>query len=139
MDIVLEIERLLALPKPAQVPEALALLARLEPVHQEEWNSRFGPDSLFEAWTRTSIARGVHARLAEAIQPVVREPGFTIVEVGAGNGRTWSACWNGDERGTLVVVDPVPEAIDQVADGLPPGVRLVRHHKGMVASKCACR
>lgn len=127
-DIVEALEALLALPDDQQVDRALALLDALPPVHDEAWNSKFGPGSLFDAWTRTSIATGVHQRLADAIRPVVARPGFVAIEVGAGNGRTWSSVWTGEERGTLIVIDPVPEAIEQIAPDLPPGVALVRHH-----------
>ncbi|MCA9489312.1 MAG: methyltransferase domain-containing protein, partial [Myxococcales bacterium] len=127
-DIVEALERLLAMQPERQVDEALDLLDRLPPVHDEAWNSRFGAGSLFDAWSRTSIARGVHAALAEAIRPVVQRPGFVAVEVGAGNGRTWSDAWRGGERGTVVAVDPVPEAIEQLAAVLPQGVELVRQH-----------
>ena len=126
-DIVPALEELLALPDNEQVARAMELLDQLPPVHDEAWNSRFGPGSLFEAWTQTSIASGVHTRLAEAIRPVVARPGFVAVEIGAGNGRTWSSLWTGEERGTLVVIDPVGEAIDQLAHTLPPGVGLARH------------
>ncbi len=128
-DITIALERLLTLPRDQQVPAASKLLDALEPVHEEPWNSTFGPESLFDAWSRTSIAQGVHAALADRIRPVVARPGFVAVEVGAGNGNTWSSCWTGAERGTLIAIDPIPEAIDCLARDLPPGVQLVRHTK----------
>lgn len=118
------LRELLALPRSEQVTAAMALLDTLPDLHDEAWNSRFGPGSLFDAWSRTSIASGVHRRLAEHIRPVVERDGFVVIEVGAGNGRTWDALWTGRERGTLVVVDPVEEALAQIT--VPDGVACER-------------
>lgn len=119
------LDRVLALPAADQVPAARALLDALDTAPGEDWNTAFGPGTLFDAWTRTSIATGVHAELGRRIAPVLTQPGFVAIEVGAGDGRTWRQVWTGDERGTLVVVDPVAEAIERVRETVPRGVNVV--------------
>jgi len=116
---------LLELPQAQQVDAARALLEQAPAPMPEAWNSRFGPGSLFDAWTRTTIARQAHRALAAVVLPTVRQPTFSVVEVGAGNGRLWASVLDDDDRGRLTVVDPVPEAIEQVRAVVPAGVEVV--------------
>ena len=124
-------ERLVAildLPRAEQVDAARALIASLPlETPPESWNSRFGADSLFDAWTRTSIARSVHRHLADEVRPFVQREGFRIVEVGGGNGQLWRALLTGAERGEIVVVDLLEAAVDAVRDAVPPGVTVTGH------------
>ena len=117
--IVDRIEALLALPAGEQVATARALIASLptgEP--PEAWNSAFGPGSLFEAWTRTSIARDVHGALAREVRQVTSQAGFVLVDVGGGNGSLWHRVFDGTESGRLVVVDTLESAVDTVASAV---------------------
>ena len=51
------VRALLNLPRGQQVLAARLLLDALpEPEVREEWNSAFGPQSLYEAWSQTSVA-----------------------------------------------------------------------------------
>lgn len=90
---------------------------------QEAWNSRFGPDSLFEAWTSSSFCQAVYAANAEVLRAHLR-PGFVAVEAGGGDGKLWQQALAPDARGTLVVIDPSPEVHTEVARRLPAGVKL---------------
>ena len=116
-----KVRHLLALPRPEQVDAARALIASLPPARPEAWNTTFGPGSLFEAWTATRIARDVHGALAEAVAPIVAREGFTLVDVGGGDGSVWRRL-PADAEGTLVVVDPLIEAVDRVRSVVPAGV-----------------
>jgi len=115
---------LLRLPPGQQVAAARAILDEAPEAIPERWNSRFAEGSLFEAWTRTTIARQAHAALADAAAPHLAGPGFHAVEIGAGNGALWAELLTPTSRGTLTVVDPVAEAVAQVAAVVPPGVEL---------------
>ncbi|MCB9762148.1 MAG: methyltransferase domain-containing protein [Alphaproteobacteria bacterium] len=116
---------LLQLPRPAQVAAAEALrrsLADRSP--PEEWNTRFGPGSLFEAWTSTRLTTGLYAENALALRPVVTRPGWRVVEIGGGDGRLWAGLAEGMAPGELVVIDPAEEVRAAVMRRLPPQVRL---------------
>lgn len=114
---------LLALPRADQVEAARDLIASLPPARPEAWNTTFGPGSLFEAWTATRIARDVHSALAGAVAPIVAKPGFTLVDVGGGDGSVWRRLPD-DATGTLVVVDPLEEAVERVRSVVPTGIRV---------------
>ena len=118
------IRELLDLPKEQQVERALALHRSLPNELDEVWNTTFGPGSLFDAWTRTTICGQVHQALAEELKSTVARPGFRIVEVGGGDGKMWSRVFEGHEQGEIVVVDPVAEAIDRVRERVPEGVHV---------------
>ncbi|MCK6506476.1 class I SAM-dependent methyltransferase [Myxococcota bacterium] len=119
----------LALPRAAQPAALRALRARLpRPAEPEAWNSRFGPGSLFDAWTRSSLVQGLYAANAAVLAPhLAARPGFRVIEVGGGDGRLWAQALPPDARGELVVIDPVPEVQARVAAHLPAGVRLTFH------------
>ncbi|MEZ4316751.1 MAG: class I SAM-dependent methyltransferase [Myxococcota bacterium] len=123
--IVDRIAALLALPRADQVGAARALIASLPSAERPEaWNSTFGPGSLFEAWTETAIARSVHRALASELAPIAARPGFRIVDIGGGNGSVWRSVFDGSQRGELVVVDLLAEAIESVRAAVPAGVEV---------------
>ncbi len=132
-----ELEAVLALPRRRQPDGIRALLARLPPPPSSEaWNTRFGPSSLYDAWTQTTVAREVYranaAVLARAL--VDRGPGWTAVEVGGGDGRLWRLVGSLAQdlpAGRLVLIDPVPETAERVRDALPRGVTF-EFHEGRV-------
>lgn len=113
---------LLALPRGEQPDAVERLLARATPV-SEAWNTRFGPDSLFDAWTGTTVVQGLYAANAAVLRDLLdgRED-WCVVEVGAGDGSLWEQVLRPDDRGTVVFVDPVPEAHEVARRKLPPGV-----------------
>lgn len=120
-----EIRELLARPADQQVAAAFALLEALPGDPGEPWNSRFGPGSRFDAWNETSVARAARAALAAELRPWLdARPGWTAIEVGGGDGRLWRELLRPDDRGTLVVVDRLPEAVERVAAAVPAGVRV---------------
>ncbi|MCB9741410.1 MAG: class I SAM-dependent methyltransferase [Alphaproteobacteria bacterium] len=119
------VRALLTLPRPAQIPAARALADRLATrTPDEEWNSSFGPGSLFEAWTSCHLTTGLYAANAAALRPVLAHPGFRVVEVGGGDGRLWATAAPEGARGELVLIDPSAECHDRVAAALPAGIRL---------------
>lgn len=127
MPIEDRIRELLALPRDQQVAAAFALLETLPADPGEAWNSRFGPGSRFDAWNETTVAKAARAGLAAEVRPWLdRRPGWTAIEVGGGDGRLWRETLRPDDRGTLVVVDLLPEAADRVAEAVPAGVRVQR-------------
>lgn len=122
------IAALLELPPAQQVAAARALIARLPAADPPEvWNTRFGPGSLFEAWTATSIARRVHREIVAELRPRVATPGWRLVEVGGGDGSIWADVLVDAAPGEVFVVDLVPEAIDQVRARVPASVTVHGH------------
>ena len=105
------VRAILALPRQLQPDAVERLRLRLGSGAPEQWNTRFGPGSLFEAWTQTTVARGVY----EANRPLLPRSG-RVVEVGGGDGRLWSSV---GFEGELVLFDPVPEVHEVVASQVP--------------------
>jgi len=122
---------LLALPRGEQPDAVERLLARTAPVG-EAWNTRFGPDSLFDAWTHTTVVQGLYDANVGVLRSLLdARPGWCVVEVGVGDGSLWERVLRPDDRGTLVLVDPVEEAHEVARGRLPPGVT-ARSHVGRV-------
>ena len=117
---------LLELPRGRQAAALEELLASLpEPAVREEWNTAFGPGSLFEAWTSTSLAASIYAANRALLRPLLDErPDWRAVEVGAGNGELWSRMLTPEDRGELVAIDPVPQALDELRRRVPEGVKV---------------
>lgn len=125
MSLESAVRQILALPRSAQ-PSAIRLALRQlpDPGPLEEWNTHFGPGSLFDAWTRTSVASGVYAANVEVLRTFLDgRPDWTAVEIGAGNGALWQRLLRTEDQGHLVAVDPVSQALDTLATHLPEGVR----------------
>jgi SAM-dependent methyltransferase len=115
----------MALPRGAQREALKAWLAALPPADPPEaWNAAFGPGSLFDAWTRTTVALGVHTANAAWLRDRLDAvgPGFRVLEIGGGDGRLWRRVLRDDDRGTLLVVDPMDEVHRVLPEGLPEGV-----------------
>ncbi len=127
-----EVEALLALPRDRQLEQLSALIDGLPAASgPEEWNTTFGPRSLFDAWTSTTIARDLYQANAQVLRPHLDAlSDWRIVDVGGGDGRLWRHTLRESDRGELIVVDPVPEAAARVAEAVPVGVTV----RGIVAS-----
>lgn len=107
MDLNAAILTLLRLPRGEQPAAVRRLLADL-PAPPEAWNAAFDPGSLYDAFSRSSVAKGVYRANREALGPVVNRAGFTVIEVGGGNGALWQGLLRDFHRGRIVVVDPHP-------------------------------
>ena len=119
-----QLAAILALPRALQ-PAAAATLGTSLPAAQEAWNSSFADGTLFEAFSGSSVARGVYAANREVLRPLLGD-GFRVVEIGGGNGRLWRGLLADGARGDIVVVDPHPDGALGVAAQVPKGVT-VRH------------
>ncbi len=126
-DLVQDIRAVLELPRDHQLQAVRKLIARLPPVDlNEAWNTAFGPGSLFEAWTATSVATALYAANEAVLRSwLEKRINWVVIEVGAGDGRLWRQLLRPEDRGTLVVVDPEEDAIDQVRQAVGPGVEVV--------------
>ncbi|TNE91335.1 MAG: class I SAM-dependent methyltransferase [Deltaproteobacteria bacterium] len=128
-----DVERVLALPRSEQSDGFRQVRAGLPPAHSAElWNTRFGAQSLFDAWTSSSVMRALYAANAEVLATHLR-PGFTAVEVGGGDGKLWRLL--DGLQGTLHVVDPVLEAHERVRDSVPGAVEIVSHVCGVESAE----
>lgn len=139
---------LLALPRADHPGAVLALLARWpaagaapagvasseapREAHVEPWNTAFGPDSLYHAFTRSTAVRGLHAANRAVLRPLLdARPGFRVLDVGGGDGALWTGLLRPDDVGEIVVVDPHPDGAAGVRRAAPAGVR-VTHRVGLV-------
>ncbi len=114
---------LLRLPRTLQPGATAALCAELEARRPaEDWNTAFGADSLFDAWTSCELTRGLY----EANRSVLREhlaprQAWRVLELGGGDGRLWQG-WS--IPGELEVVDPAQAVHDRLAGQLPRSLSL---------------
>jgi hypothetical protein len=120
------LKELLSLPRGKQPEFLTEVLATLpSPKGKEEWNTRFGPGSLFEAWTASSIATAIYSANSRVIvNQLSTRSDWRILEIGGGDGRLWSQIFDEESVGELHVIDPAPEVHQQMAKVLPGGIRL---------------
>ncbi len=94
----------------------------------EEWNSVFGTQSVYEAWTQLPLMQHVYNANRAILRPLLeqRSP-WHLVEIGGGNGALWQDFFHVQERGVLTLIDPNPEVHATVAAVLPSGIELHSH------------
>ena len=125
MDLHAELRALLAAPRGLQAERVQGLQARAAArAHPEEWNTRFGPESLFQAWTSSPLMQALYARNTQVIRPILdSRSDWRVIELGGGDGRIWELL-HPDDRGEILLIDPQPEVHAQVASRMPSGVSL---------------
>ncbi len=119
-----DVEALLRRPRAEQLAGLQPLLDGLGPAQlSEEWNTTFGPRSLFDAWTSTSIATGLYVANGQVLRKHLDgRSDWRIIEVGGGDGKLWNQVLRPGDQGEIIVVDPVPEAHSRVQLNVPDGV-----------------
>lgn len=130
MDLAVAVRALTTLPR-AHQPRAVADLLAALPDERvpEAWNTAFGEGSLFRAFTRSTVARGVYAANRSVLRPILdARPGFRVVEAGGGDGALWEGLLGPGDVGEIVVVDPHPDGAAGVRRVAPPGVRVIHVH-----------
>ena len=124
-----QLQQFLTLPRAHQF-EALQRLREVagETSVGEEWNSVFGAQSVYEAWTQLPLMQHVYSANRAILRPFLeqRTP-WHLVEIGGGNGALWQDFFHVRERGVLTLIDPNPEVHATVATMLPPGIELHSH------------
>ena len=111
------------LPRSRQYEALRNLRAAAAAGGHEQWNTAFDPASLYEAWTRLPLARGVYEFNHPVIRDAIRDRAqWSIVEVGGGNGALWQDFFAGSQAGTLTLIDPNESAHEAVAARLPDHV-----------------
>lgn len=124
-----DLEVALRLPRQLQPQALFELRENLPPARSPEaWNTAFGGESLFDAWTGSSLMTALYEANARALAPLLH-PGAVVVEVGGGDGRLWRAL--PAFAGTLHVVDPAAEAHQRVAAAVGSATTVVSHRCGI--------
>lgn len=124
----------MAVPRGRQRYALVQWLEALPEEHPKEaWNARFGPGSLFDAWTRSDLVAGLYAANAASLREHLDRvgPGWRIIEVGGGDGRLWRSVLTEADEGELFVIDPAAEVHDVVPDAVPRGVNLIGVERGV--------
>ncbi len=121
-----QLQQFLTLPR-AQQFEALKRLREVAGQNHagEEWNSVFGTQSVYEAWTQLPLMQHVYAANRAILRPLLEQrSSWHLVEIGGGNGALWQDFFHTRERGVLTLIDPNPEVHDTVAAVLPAEIEL---------------
>ena len=85
-----ELRQVVSLPRAHQYAAIQQLRAQHGGAGQEQWNTAFGPLSLYEAWTRLPLMQSLYRSNRAVIDDVLRNrPDWHIVEIGGGNGALW--------------------------------------------------
>jgi ubiquinone/menaquinone biosynthesis C-methylase UbiE len=118
-----ELGRVVTLPRARQYAALQQLRAQYSGVEREQWNTAFGPVSLYDAWTRLPLMQGLYRLNRAVVDEVLRDrPDWHIVEIGGGNGAIWDGFLGPRGPGTLALIDPHPDAHTAVAMRLPENV-----------------
>ena len=118
-----ELNDLALLPRAQQYSALQQLRKNFTESHDEQWNTAFGPTSLYEAWTQLPLMQGLYQRNRAVIQETLQgRSDWHIVEIGGGNGALWRGLLDTQQAGTLTLIDPHAEAHDAVAARLPGNV-----------------
>lgn len=124
IDFANKFRYLLSLPYKEQSTAAVALWSSTNILKEEEWNSHFGTNSLFHAWSHSSLMQKLYASNALVLKPWLNQRReWRVIEIGGGNGELWSHVFTPEDEGELVVIDPMAEVHEQVKKQLPSGVR----------------
>ncbi|WP_235623986.1 class I SAM-dependent methyltransferase [Mycolicibacterium goodii] len=117
------LDRLTALPRGEQYAALTELRARLQRTETEAWNTTFGPDSLYNAWTRLPFVESIYVHNRSAIADALDgRTDWRVVEIGGGNGALWQGLLESLPPGTFTLIDPNPDAHQAVQKRLPAGV-----------------
>jgi hypothetical protein len=125
VDFHADLRALLLAPRGTQAEHVQLLQKRAaKRSHPEEWNTQFGPKSLFQAWTSSPLMQALYGKNTAVIRPLLdRTTNWRVVELGGGDGRIWELL-RPDDRGEILLIDPQPEVHAQVASRMPSGVNL---------------
>jgi hypothetical protein len=117
------LDALTALPRGEQYAALVELRHRHADDDAEEWNTTFGPQSLYDAWTRLPFVAGIYAHNRPVIADALAgRTNWHAVEIGGGNGLLWEGLLDTLEPGTLTLIDPNPTAHHAVGQRLPAHV-----------------
>ena len=115
-----ELNDLALLPRAQQYSALQQLRKNFSECPDEQWNTAFGPTSLYEAWTQLPLLQGLYQRNRAAIHETLRgRSDWHIVEIGGGSGVLWQGLLDAQQAGTMTLIDPHAEAHDAVAARLP--------------------
>ncbi len=127
-----ELAQVLSLPRAQQYAALQQLRTQHSEAGDEQWNTAFGPASLYDAWTRLPLMQGLYQANRAVIDEVLRDrDDWHIVEIGGGNGVLWEGFLTARGSGTLTLIDPHPEAQQAVAARLPDTVDFRSHIAGV--------
>ena len=89
----------------------------------EQWNTTFGKDSLYQAWTFIEPMIQLYNANREVIRDFIKNlKEWTIVEIGGGNGTLWQNFFSGHSKGEFILIDPVKDSHDTVIKHFPDTV-----------------
>ena len=116
---------LLLLPRAQQLEACRQLQNTSALSDSEAWNTDFGSESLYEAWTRLPFMQALYRHNREVLHAHMEQrQGWHFVEIGGGNGALWRDLFSPSTQGTLTLIDPASQVHEMVAAVLPPGVQL---------------
>jgi hypothetical protein len=116
------LNELMLLPRGSQVP-ALQKMRNARDPQQEQWNSAFGAESLYDAWSQLPFMQNLYEQNRTVISGRLHDrDGWHIVEIGGGNGALWDGYLRTLKQGTLTLIDPNEDAHHTLAAKVPSNV-----------------
>ena len=118
-----KLDELILLPRAHQFGALEELRTTYERADYEQWNTSFGAESLYDAWSQLPFMQKLYESNRAVIgQALGGRSGWQVVEIGGGNGALWEGVFDAQQAGTFTLVDPHPEAHTSVATRLPSHV-----------------
>jgi len=118
-----KINYIISLPQGHQRDAVRKLRATFPQTIGEEWNTEFGKDSLYEAWSQILPMRNIYGLNKKVIREYLSKlDNFTIVEIGGGNGALWRNFFTDTQKGNFILVDSNQNAHDVVKETLPKNI-----------------
>jgi hypothetical protein len=117
------LDALCELPRARQYA-ALSEVRETDPrAYAEPWNTAFGPDSLYDAWTQLPFVHSIYRHNRVPIARILAgRTAWSVVEIGGGNGALWDGLLAHLGPGPLTSIDPHHEAHEAVGRRLPSNV-----------------
>jgi len=127
-----KINYIISLPQGHQRDAVRKLRATFPENIGEEWNSEFGKDSLYEAWSQILPMQNIYGLNKMTINKHIKDlTNFTILEVGGGNGALWRNFFNENHKGNFILVDSNENAHKAVKETLPKSINFESVNKNI--------
>jgi hypothetical protein len=126
------LNKIITLPQRHQRDAIRVLSRNFKQIINENWNTLFGPESLYEAWSNILPMRNLYEVNRNVISKIISEKqNFTILEIGGGTGALWKNFFTSKHNGNYILIDPVEDSHIAVSKVIPENIPFFSLKKGI--------
>jgi hypothetical protein len=115
-----KLDQVLSLPIAWQREALKKIRKEINTTIDEQWNTDFGKNSLYQAWSEIDPMRGLYNTNRKIIRDFLADKKkWIIIEIGGGNGALWKDFFQDNSEGTFILIDPVKNSHNAVSSELP--------------------